>query len=330
MVELFQEPIRRRYYANSFSAAYCYFLASVSCLVILPFMLSYSSYGLWLKTNTYREQPLAAYKYKCLITLHGADADGVDKEFFYSTMGSVNALRSESLRMATVRSRETDENLDSIPDELMLEVLVPMQAGETVRGVDAVIFFDYMLQDRAKIQMESLAFMSYSSGLPGDSLFTSGDLLFHQNTPLPIRGGFVRLYDDDQDQSALLDPRFSISAADSEIKTILASYSNRNFTTTLSQQFELWGRHTPSVIPMTTYQFNMTAKIKFPQQEILYIPAALEVVRGAWVAYLSMFVVVGFFLEKLSSFVYFHQIVETKMLVETMSSQTGAPHHKRF
>ena len=40
--------------------------------------------------------------------------------------------------------------------------------------------------------------------------------------------------------------------------------------------------------------------------------------------------VVGFFLEKLCSFVYFHQIVETKMLVVTVGSQVGVPHFKKF
>ena len=43
-----------------------------------------------------------------------------------------------------------------------------------------------------------------------------------------------------------------------------------------------------------------------------------------------MFVVVGFFLEKSCSFVYFHQVVETKMMVETFGSQVGVPHFKRF
>jgi hypothetical protein len=38
-VELYQEPIRRRYYASYYSCSYLFFLLSVWILVALPFFL---------------------------------------------------------------------------------------------------------------------------------------------------------------------------------------------------------------------------------------------------------------------------------------------------
>lgn len=65
-----------------------------------------------------------------------------------------------------------------------------------------------------------------------------------------------------------------------------------------------------------------------PVSDIVYIPKPMEVLLDGWVKYLSVFVVVGFFLEKLCSFVYFHQIIETKMLVDTV--QTTRQNFKPF
>ena len=112
------------------------------------------------------------------------------------------------------------------------------------------------------------------------------------------------------------------------IPAILESMGSRNESLAYDGLYQHW---TPAGLGADGSEgFVVEARLKIPKSEILYIPTATEVLRDAWTKYLSMFIVVGFFLEKLCSYVYFHQIVETKMLVETVGSQQGVPHFKKF
>lgn len=200
---------------------------------------------------------------------------------------------------------------------------LPLAAAESVTKVDALVFFRTQLQNKAKIVMESAVHISYDSGSAGAGLYTSGNMVFTQTYPLPVKGGYVTMYSN----TDLLDPSKISRASEGDIRTILEQISERNLTMTYVPELTHW---TPVVDSASASTFTLTADIKIPTTDIVYIPTAVEVLRDAWIKYLSMFVLVGFFLEKLCSFVYFHQIVETKMLVETVGSNIGVPHFKRF
>jgi hypothetical protein len=209
-------------------------------------------------------------------------------------------------------------------DEFLVTVTIPTLAGEAITKVDAVFFFHTQLRDRAKIVMESAVHLSYDSGLPGAEFFVVGDAKFHQVTALPIRGGYTTLHS----ETDVFDPVYVASTSEVVIPAVLEELGSRNSTIAFEPQFSHWQ---PSIAAADGSEgFTIRAKIKIPKSEVLYIPTASEVLRDAWTKYLSMFIVVGFFLEKLCSFVYFHQIVESKMLVESVGSQVGVPHFKKF
>mmetsp|Transcript_18266 Transcript_18266/g.36532 ORF Transcript_18266/g.36532 Transcript_18266/m.36532 type:complete len:322 (+) Transcript_18266:156-1121(+) len=318
-VELFQEPIRRRYYAPYLSCSYLFFLVTVWILICLPFFLSYSG-DFWLKTNTYREQPANIFEYKLIVQASGPQQSD---NFFYSSVPKLNTLNSDSLRMCTVRSIESDNNLDSIPDSFRLEIDVPLAASEGITKFDALVFFRTQLQQKAKVVMESVIHIGYDSSLAGAGLYSSGNMVLSQAMPLPVRGGYTTMYESHE----LLHKDKVVGASDGDIRAILEKLSARNLTMVYEGDYSYW---TPAPTSALSSVFKFVADIKIPTMEVTYIPTAVEVLRNAWIQYLSMFVVVGFFLEKVCSFVYFHQIVETKMLVETVGSNVGVPHFKRF
>ena len=146
-VEVFQEPIRRKYYCRHFSCAYLFFLLTVAVGVILPFFLAYGSYGFWIKDGKYFEQPNVRYKYKFLTQLAGEDPAGDPFQVFYSSVAQINTLRS-GVRIPTVRTREVDNNVDGLVDGLNFEYKMPIRAGEKVKSVSTLIFFEYQLKDR--------------------------------------------------------------------------------------------------------------------------------------------------------------------------------------
>jgi hypothetical protein len=50
-------------------------------------------------------------------------------------------------------------------------------------------------------------------------------------------------------------------------------------------------------------------KIKVPQQEISYIPPLMEVLKDAWVKYVSVFVLCWLLLERVKSFAFRQHLV---------------------
>ena len=68
-VEVYHEPLCRRYYASRCSCAYFFFLLVALVGLILPFFLAYTNVpSFWLKTHTYREQPSITFQHKvCLL-----------------------------------------------------------------------------------------------------------------------------------------------------------------------------------------------------------------------------------------------------------------------
>ena len=330
-VEIFQEPLRRRYYAPYFSCAYAFFLITVGVLVLLPFLLSYNSYGFWLKEKIYYEPVQNRYEYKLLC--EGSGYDNVlseDFSFFYSTIKSVNSLRDNTFRPSTLKSTEVDVNHDNIAEGLKLHLSLPLGTNEIVKSTSCLLFFETTINKRVKLQMGTMAFVSAQSSVGGNNVFIHGDYEFHQSKPLPVTGGFKILYGDQVNGEVLLDESLIFSAKETAFLPILQKYIARNNT------MEFVTRHEPywstTVIDSNSNnKFNLNIDVNFPQYSpILYRPPTLEVLQAAWISYLSAFLVVGFLMERLCSFIYFHQIVESRMLVESVASKSGSAHFKGF
>jgi len=215
-VEVFQEPLRRKYYTSHFSCGYFFFLLTITIGVILPFFLAYGSYGFWLKDGKYFEQPKVTYKYKFITQLSGEDANQKPFQLFYSSVAGVNALRS-NVRVPTVRSREIDKNVDGNIDGLNFEFEMPLKSGEKIKSVSTMIFFEYMLNERVKLMMrESMAYITGSNSLEGTSYYTKGNVKFQQTKPLAVGGSY-----DCDDCGELFAAHPQTSASDTSMRNLL-------------------------------------------------------------------------------------------------------------
>jgi len=138
-VVLFAEPIQRRYEAPRWSCAYFFAAFSAILAVVLPFFLSYPSSweggSIWLKHDKYREHPEVKYLFKFVIQLQLMDKSGLPQDTFYSTMNAANTIRNDRLRMAAVKSREVDDDLDGRIERFYLTALIPLESDEAVYGL---------------------------------------------------------------------------------------------------------------------------------------------------------------------------------------------------
>lgn len=110
-------------------------------------------------------------------------------------MASVNHLFEKKLRVPTTRSLEFDHNRDGMTDHFMLEALTPLLPGEKIFSSSFVAFFNVKLRNRARLEMETIAFSTYASPLSGSALLVDADYVLHQRWPLRAKGGYQLPYD---------------------------------------------------------------------------------------------------------------------------------------
>jgi transmembrane protein 231 len=324
MVEVYHEPLARRYYASRFSCAYFFFLLVGLVAIVVPFFLAYTNVpSFWLKTNTYREQPKVAFQYKVLGNLQGVDADGRNFQIVFSSMADVENLYSGELRVPTLRSIELDLNRDGMADQFHLTALIPLRKGERVLHADLVTFYDVKLRRRARVHMDALAYSSGGGGgMAGKALYVDGDVGLRQRWPFRAKGGYYLPYT----KYPLLDPAdHELTLEETLMPNIFYGYRNRNNTMDYHELYKVWSPAPPPIDgPFgVREEFNFTMVMRIPEMEILYTPTASEVLKDAWIKYLALFVVVKYLLEKLCAFVFYNQLVDTTMRVETAQHRSG-------
>lgn len=257
---------------------------------------------LWMKSATYREQPDVKFQYKYLMVLEATSSTtGQTKEIFVSSMDSLNVLRPESYRMSNIKFNQDDANLDGVVDSFTLEANVPLDGDEQIKSMQAVLFFDFRLQKRVKFDMESIAYTSFESGLPISGFDSKGSLMLRQTTALGIRNYFSTLFEEDTPLVDAAGAATTSSITDSNIGTILQTYRERDISVDFVEYYPI---KTRALELEENGTFRLRMNVEVPEQEVLYIPTLVELLKDAWVKYLSVLVVAWFMLDRIKSFAF--------------------------
>ena len=322
--EVFREPLHRRYVASLCSCTALFYVASLLLLLLTPYFIAYSASrgDFWLKSSTYVEQPDVEYQYSVLVNGFGTSAGGSDDlRVVYSTSNAVNALFPDEARSALLSSREVDANEDGLVDRVEVNLQLPLGPAEKLTSVDMLVFFQHRLKRRAKLVFDSLAHVSHSGGAPGRGFTVDGDLSVRQVWLAFVKGGFKVPYEDDP----LFDVADISSAEQVSFGRILARHAARNLTAVFTPTYAHWqpeSMHVPAnggALGDGGRVFNLTATFRIGQQEIVYTPGVGEVVKEAWVEYLAFLLLTYFLLHRLLAFVYYHQLVDTRVYVDSPS-----------
>jgi len=309
--EVFREPLYRRYYSTYTSASFCYALVFGFAVIILPLILAYNSEGFWYKEGTYFEQPSISYRYQSVIELQGRDSnDNSAFSLYYSTSESLKSHHSGIIRSPILQSAEFDDDRNGVNDRIEFTMSMPLKPTETISSMNALIFYDVALQVRAKVQFDAVALVNYVSGSGINNVKIDGDIKLRQTWPLQVKGGMKIPYND----SALLPTSLPYGISETAYSTshIVEAMAARNLSTTFSQTYAV-AEHAFSGSTLTNdiNYFNATIQIRVPEQQVWYTPGVSEVLKWAWIQYVSFFVVVSFLVHRLSSFVFRHQLLHT-------------------
>ncbi len=317
-VQLITVPVCKRYITSRLSIAYTLKLVATILTIIIPYILTLSPndypLGVWLKRDSYREQPNVHFQYKVVVVAQVKDiALQEPRELYYSTIRELNDLRPESFRSASLSSREVDENLDGLVDSITLKLKLPTYE-EHVYGIQALVFVRYRLQNHVKFDMESLAFIQHSGGLPALSYSSRGDLVLRQNMPMRIDKDFTNLYSN----KSLINTRHSaVSAQESNIKSIVERYESRDIATHYMERFSLWGGHGLVSNQGKDGIFDLKITIDIPKlQNVVFIPTLSHALLEAWMRYLSLLVIAVFLLRKFLFFIYTNQLLRSHIIID--------------
>eukprot|EP00795_Rhopilema_esculentum_P001872 gene1872-16371_t len=214
-------------------------------------------------------------------------------------------------RNSEIDSYEVDDNRDGKNDKLNFEIQVPIKGAENIHSIQILLFFDYKLHRFASVQMESMAYVHYSSPLSGAEFSTEGDLALKQNFPLPHNSVYT-VY------NVPIVKNSSMSIEDYELRRIFTSYKSRNISTDYISNYPVWkaGRNAES-------QFVIKGIIHYPEETILYRPGFWQLIKVAWIQYLAVLFIFLFVFGAVRRLIFENQIVLTvpqKVSVRTFQS----------
>nr|XP_013815585.1 PREDICTED: transmembrane protein 231 [Apteryx mantelli mantelli] len=196
-------------------------------------------------------------------------------------------------------TREEDKNQDGKMDQLYFKLELPLQSTEHVVGVQLILVFSYQLHRMSTFVMQSMAFLQFFSPLPGSHLYVNGDLKLNQRQLLNHCG---------------LDTRYNVSvingtspfASDYDLTNIIAAYQDRNVTTVLSDPNPVWMTGRAADTP-----FIINATIHYPMEVILYQPGFWEMIKFAWIQYVSILLIFLWVFGRIKIFVFQNQVLTT-------------------
>lgn len=147
--------------------------------------------------------------------------------------------------------------------------------------------------------MQTLAFVQHSSPVPGSQLFVCGDLKLNQQAPLAHRG-VHSMYN----VSAINASSPFASAYD--LANIIRLYQQRNLTAHLSGVIPVW-----TVGRAANSPFQISAVINYPVETITYQPGFWEMLKFAWIQYVSVLLIFLWVFQHIQAFIFQNQVLPT-------------------
>lgn len=325
IIEVHRSPIYRRHYANVCSETGIYCVLQGFLLIFLPLIIAWNSGGgsqFWTTNRFTYSQPKVEYTYTVLAEYRGFSDTGNTFVLSFSTSNILASLQGNDVRQSIFQSAEFDDNNDGLTDRFEFGNQVPLNAGEHVTGATWLFFFQVFLYDQIMYSFDALGVYTYDGSVPLRGLNAQGPFIFEQSDILLSKGGTYVPYIN----SPLLPNFYSreVSGRSVSIKNLLMSYGSRNF----SMQFV---PHVQSVTPFPDRPlllnklnfFNASITINVPQQPIRYSPPASELLKDAWIQYLSFFLVVWFLIYHINAFIYSHNLIRTYQIIDAVKEKTG-------
>ncbi|CAM1299132.1 TMEM231 (predicted) [Pycnogonum litorale] len=292
--ELYKHPQYFIYKSSFWSKASAFKIITTLVTFIAPLLIAYRSQGFWKKEDSYREQPDVHYKHEIILMIQ------TQKDFVgWSSFSSYNQLLQKHLRVPMIKSHQKDVNYDGKLDSITFTIEFPIKNDENITGISLLLLFDYKLYRYSFLQMESFVYVQHSSSIAGSSLSVVGDLKIVQKQNLGHKGR------DNRFNSSVIN-KISNFAEDFNLYKILSDYSERNVSTRLENIYTVWN---PSYGKAERFKLNL--KIQVPEETIKYSLGFWQLMKWAWIQYVSILLIFLWIFDRIEDFVFRNQILPT-------------------
>mmetsp|Transcript_17554 Transcript_17554/g.35761 ORF Transcript_17554/g.35761 Transcript_17554/m.35761 type:complete len:339 (-) Transcript_17554:152-1168(-) len=305
-VVVHREPLTKRFLTSRVSFCYIFVALCNAVVLLVPLFVSFGNgEEFWIKHSTYREQPQTKFLYKFIMVMDTfSSLNGKKMELFISTIDEYNVLRPESVRMSMIEVNEERNERNGLLDAFTVRAEVPLENGEVVKRIQSFLIFDFRLQKRVRLDTDVLVYAATESSLSPISGYDSdGQLILRQSDPFSSHVA--------DRKTAAYEPILSNEAEANATNTfkfadILKTYRARTVAADYVTEYPIL--HHDFSPDDENRAFQMKMKVKIPQQTIRYIPTLVEVLKDAWIKYLSVVIVCWYLMDAIKSFVFKHHL----------------------
>mmetsp|Transcript_52802 Transcript_52802/g.106014 ORF Transcript_52802/g.106014 Transcript_52802/m.106014 type:complete len:322 (-) Transcript_52802:99-1064(-) len=296
------EPFTRSFVAPRCSAAYCLHLLSLALLVLVPLYAGLAFDHIWIRESSYREQPLVSFTHELVVALSpGALGEAVG----WSSRTDFEPLLPGQLKVPSVRSTPRDRNDDGVPDTW--ELILRMPVGNVSKGFEHVFLlaaYDFELRQKVAEKIGGLVVIDVRNPSPATGVWLRGDLKLRQTAPLRLSSIIRDVYA--RNPLALQwESNEAIGHHPLTLQSLIKPYAAQNETVYLHTVLPPAWDYSPRDF------FEVHVVCDVPPQLVYYVPGTMEVLRFAWVQFLSLGIPTWAILRCVKAFAYDNQIVES-------------------
>lgn len=281
MALLFISSYTKEYYSKPFSLSAWLWLIFVLFGILLPLFAGYATEDFWPIVSTYYDQPIVEYSgtYLLFHISEGGENQQNYRDYFYSSHYQINDLYPANLATDVVTQvAHYEDNKTKKTNKIVINIQFNCQ-GE-LYNTKGFFFFNYGINSKTKLLMKTLAFIDLDGGCYDTKL--KGDLILKQRSPLVSGAMPNKVYYHE-------DVFYSDKFTPFDFLEVYNEYTNRNLTTQYKYEAFVSG--------VKKEYRKIEIEINIPKfQKIMYLKRSYELMKGAWIQYLFVFLPIAFLL----------------------------------
>jgi len=305
LYEVFSHSDRYHYRAKLFSLATCFLILCTALTFLPPFLFAYFAGGYWTKESSYSEQARVNYSSQYILLLD--NSEGSLSSFFSSSFATLNSISQNALIPSTSTSELLDTNKDGITDQISVSLQLIMNSGISIDSMNLFLIFQYELQAKQYINMQTMALMNLSpptqiSTTNNPTVTIVGDLILQQRQPIQSSGTDL-IYN-----KSIIEPNNLANIRLSTFDSIIDNYLTRKYYTTFQSESIQWTDGTDST---SGNLLTLNILLNIRHQSIRFIPGFWQEFKWGWIQYVCVLLPFIAVFNRIKEFVFRNQFVRT-------------------
>lgn len=81
---------------------------------------------------------------------------------------------------------KNETNNDDYIDSIQFKILIILEPSQTITNAKLMLFMDYIIQTKAKMQMQTMCYVNIDTPNGASQIITNGKLVLHQKMPIKV------------------------------------------------------------------------------------------------------------------------------------------------